>query len=113
MTHDITKPLSDRTREYIAKMQADIAAAEARDKAQQEAALKASTSAWVAKPEAEKEWTPGTRRLRDLPRDVQRPLECQQYALSRRTGVSRMEVSHRLDLHPDDLEALAATSGQI
>lgn len=115
MTHHITKPLSDRAQEYVAKMQADLAKAEAMEKEKAEADLAKleSLSAWVQSPEPDREWTPGTRRLRDLPRHVSRPLECQQYALSRKHGVSRMEVSHRLDLHPDDLEALAATAGQI
>jgi hypothetical protein len=69
-----------------------------------------------------KEWTearqspaapaPGTRRLRDLPRDLQRPLESRLYHLRRVHHQDDNQISHLLDLHPDDLDALAATHGQ-
>lgn len=55
----------------------------------------------------------GRRRLKDIPRALQRPLECQLQSLRRQGGKSTGEISSRLDLHPDDIEALAATGGRV
>ena len=55
---------------------------------------------------------PGTRRLRDLPREIQRPLEARLYHLRRVHRQEDDQISHLLDLHPDDLAALASTHGQ-
>jgi hypothetical protein len=55
----------------------------------------------------------GTRRLRDLPRDVQRPLESRLYHLRKVHRYSEARCSHVLDLHPADLDALAATHGEM
>ena len=55
----------------------------------------------------------GERRLRDLPRDVQRPLESRLYHLRTVHHLTDEEISRKLDLHIDDLPALAATAGQV
>lgn len=55
---------------------------------------------------------PGNRRLRDIGRDEQRPMESRLYHLRRVHGTSDAQISQILDLHPDDLDALAATYGQ-
>ncbi len=55
----------------------------------------------------------GRRRLKDIPRALQRPLECQLRSLRRIPGKNAAEISSRLDLHPDDLDALAATGGTV
>lgn len=57
--------------------------------------------------------SPGRRRLKDLHPDIRRPLECQLSALRRKPQVTEAEISHKLDLHPDDLDALARTAGQL
>lgn len=56
---------------------------------------------------------PGKRRLCDITRDKQRPLESQLQSLRRLGRKSTTEISSLLDLHPDDLEALAATAGKF
>jgi len=58
-------------------------------------------------------YPPGTRRLRDLPREVQRPLESRLYHLRKVHRYSEARCSHVLDLHPWDLDALAATHGEM
>ncbi|MDB6132011.1 MAG: hypothetical protein JWM59_254 [Verrucomicrobiales bacterium] len=56
---------------------------------------------------------PGKRRLRDIPRDKQRPLESQLQSLRRAGRSSAAEISSILDLHPDDLDALSAIGGRF
>jgi len=53
------------------------------------------------------------RRLRNLPRAVQRPLESRLYHLRRVYHWSDKRIAKALDLHPADLNALAATAGQL
>ncbi|MES2708077.1 MAG: hypothetical protein V4726_15905 [Verrucomicrobiota bacterium] len=53
----------------------------------------------------------GRRRLKDIPLAIQRPLECHLRSLRRIPGKTAAEISSRLDLHPDDLDALAAIGG--
>jgi hypothetical protein len=58
-------------------------------------------------------YPPGTRRLRNIPREVQRPLESRLYHLRKVHRYSEARCSHVLDLHPADLDALAATHGEM
>ena len=58
-------------------------------------------------------YPPGTRRLRNIPRDVQRPLESRYYHMRHVHRYSGARCSHLLDLHPADLAALAATHGEM
>ena len=62
---------------------------------------------------AEAGLSPGRRRLRHLPREVQRPLESRLYHLRHVYRHSDLRCSHLLDLHPDDLDDLAATHGEV
>lgn len=71
----------------------------------------AAIEIWPA--ETPEEYTPGTRRLRDLSRDIQRPLESRLYHMRRVNNWTDARISHELDLHPFDLDALAATAGEI
>ncbi|RYD33544.1 MAG: hypothetical protein EOP86_13150 [Verrucomicrobiaceae bacterium] len=64
-------------------------------------------------PAREVRLTPGKRRLRDIPRDKQRPLESQLQSLRRAGRRSAAEISSILDLHPDDLDALSAIGGRF
>lgn len=53
----------------------------------------------------------GSRRLSDIPRDLQRPLESRLYHLRRVWNLTDEEISHKLDLRREDLDALARTAG--
>ncbi len=57
-------------------------------------------------------YTPGTRMLRDITRDEQRTLEVRLY-YGRKNDKSDERLSAELDIHPDQLDALAATHGSI
>jgi len=112
-THTHTLSVSEETKALILRIQTEAAEKAARERAKEEAALMAQKSAWQPAPEPEKVMEPGKRRLYDLPPDVRRPLESYQYSLKCRGTVSPLEMSHLLDLHPDDLDALAATAGSL
>lgn len=68
---------------------------------------------WAPKEPDAAEIPPGTRRLRKIPRDEQRPLESRLYHLRHVYRESDAKISHLLDLHPDDLGDIAATHGQL
>lgn len=106
MPHNLTLPVSPETKALIIKLQEEQHAKEEAEKA---------AAAEAAKPKA-KDPAPfqlGTRRLCDLTPDVRRPLECYQASLKRREGMTREMLSSKLDLHIDDLDALAATAGSL
>jgi hypothetical protein len=62
--------------------------------------------------EERKTLTPGTRRLRNIGRDEQRPVECRLRSLRHVQQKTDAEASAILNLHIDDLDDLAATHGQ-
>ena len=68
---------------------------------------------WAPKEPDAAEIPPGTRRLKHIPRDEQRPLEVRLYHLRKVQQLSDVRISAMLNLHPDDLDALAATHGQL
>lgn len=62
--------------------------------------------------EPARHYTPGTRALREIPRAEQRTLEVRLY-YGRKNGKSDERLSNELDIQPGQLDALAATSGEL
>ena len=67
---------------------------------------------WARKEDAaDKTRQPGKRRLRELTPQQIRTLESRLYFARRVHKWSDVRISHELDLHPEDLDALAAMAG--
>lgn len=117
MSHNLTLPVSPETRAEIQRIQEEQyrkAVKEALEaKAAKEAEELAAEEAAKPKPAEPRQMLPGTRRFHSLSPEVRRPLECYMSSLKRREGMTRDKLSSLLDLHPDDLDALAASAGSI
>lgn len=118
MSHNLTLPVSPETRAEIQRIQEEqyrkaVAAALEAKAAKEEAEKAAAEKAAKPKPPEPKQFLPGTRRFHDLTPEVRRPLECYMSSLKRKEGMTRDKLSSLLDLHPDDLDALAASAGSI
>lgn len=64
------------------------------------------------KPEPVRVFTPGRRPLREIPRHEARQLEVRLHYMRRVHNLTDRQISHELDVRPEDLDALARTCGQ-
>lgn len=112
MSHNMTLPVSNETRAEILRLQQEQYEKAVKEALEAKAAKEAEELAAI---EAKKPKPPaiGTRRFHSLSPEVRRPLECYMSSLKRKEGITRDKLSSLLDLHPDDLDALAASAGSI